>query len=98
MENVQGDNGYFLPGNRYGKYLISMLLLSKLEPQLEIQVRKIFLVTSAKLEKGLKYLAFYLKPNDYKVKCWNWIYEIIKGKLINWYHRLLSRGRHANLN
>jgi len=42
-------------------------------------------------DNGIKYLGLFLK-NDYRVKDWNWLYEIIEGRVTKWCYIWLSRG------
>ena len=43
------------------------------------------------LDMGVKYLDFFLKPNDYRCKDWYWLLSKIEKKLSCWSHRWLSR-------
>ena len=44
------------------------------------------------LDGGLKYLGFFLKPNDYLKKDWKWLLEKLDKRLKSWSHKWLSRG------
>ena len=44
------------------------------------------------LDDGLKYLGFFLKPNNYLKKDWTWLIEKLEKRLLSWSHRWLSRG------
>jgi hypothetical protein len=44
-----------------------------------------------KLEEGLKYLGFVLKPNDYRKEDWKWLLKKMEKRLLSWSHRWLSR-------
>jgi hypothetical protein len=39
----------------------------------------------------LKYLGFYLKPNDYRKEDWKWLLKKLDKRLNTWSHRWLSR-------
>ena len=43
------------------------------------------------INDGLKYLGYHIKPNDYKIKDWNWIIAKIERRINVWYNRWLSR-------
>ena len=43
------------------------------------------------LDDGLKYLGFFLKPNNYLKKDWVWLIEKLERRLNYWSHRWLSR-------
>lgn len=43
------------------------------------------------LEDSLKYLGFFLKPNNYRIKDWHWILAKIESKLKHWSYKWLSR-------
>ena len=39
----------------------------------------------------MKYLGFFLKPNDYRKRDWVWLLEKLEKRLKTWNHRWLSR-------
>jgi hypothetical protein len=41
---------------------------------------------------GLKYLWFYINPNDYKKRDWDWLVSKVEKRLIVWCNRWLSHG------
>ena len=43
------------------------------------------------LDGGLKYLGFYLKPNDYRKQDWYWLLEKMEKGLKIWSHKWLYR-------
>jgi hypothetical protein len=43
------------------------------------------------LDKGLKYLGFHLKPNNYRKGYWKWILDKLEKRLKGWSFRWLSR-------
>jgi hypothetical protein len=49
------------------------------------------------LEQGLKYLGFFLKPNQYKKCDWQWLIAKVEKKINTWCNRWLSRGGHLVL-
>jgi hypothetical protein len=44
------------------------------------------------LHGGLKYLGFFIKPNDYSKKDWDWLIAKIEKRLSVWCNQWLSRG------
>ena len=44
------------------------------------------------MEIGFKYLGFFLKPNNYRVKDWFWHIKKIEKRISNWNFRFLSLG------
>ena len=44
------------------------------------------------LEHGFRYLGFFLKPNDYKIRDWIWLLKRIETRIGNWGHHFLSIG------
>jgi len=51
-----------------------------LEVEKVVRLEDIFGISMTRLECGLKYLGFYLKPNDYEVSDWIWLlHKIEKG-------------------
>ena len=49
------------------------------------------------MERGLKYLGFYLKPNNYRVKDWLWLLKKIEKRISNWTYRFVSLGGRITL-
>ena len=39
------------------------------------------------VDEGVKYLGFFLKPNDYRKDDWYWLLEKIEKKLTSWSHK-----------
>ena len=46
---------------------------------------------SHNFDKGIKYLGFCLKPNDYKKADWRWLIGKLEKWILLWSHRWLSR-------
>lgn len=58
------------------------------------EVRRVSLVLNFEvksLEDSFKYLGFYLKPDNYRIKDWQWILVKLDSKLKHWSHKWLSR-------
>ena len=49
------------------------------------------------LDDGVRYLGFFLKPNDYRKTDWFWLLAKIEKKLTSWSHKWLSRAGHLVL-
>jgi len=43
------------------------------------------------IDDGMKYMGFYLKPNDYKKAGWRWLIGKLEKQILLWSHRWLSR-------
>jgi hypothetical protein len=56
------------------------------------RLEDIFGIPIVHLECGLKYLGFFLKPNDYKVSDWIWLLQKIEKRVGHWSFRWLSLG------
>lgn len=51
---------------------------------------------ACQLEKGFKYLGYFLKPNGYKTYYWSWLLTKFENRIHQWTYRLLSMGgRHT---
>jgi hypothetical protein len=50
----------------------SCFLTHNLDDALLKRIEKAFEIPSIKLDQGMKYLGFHLKPNDYRVNDWLW--------------------------
>ena len=61
----------------------SSLLYSRLDAVELITVQNIFTFTVTKLEFGLKYLGFYLKPCRYYSKNWDWLVVKVEKRIKN---------------
>ena len=65
---------------------------SKWEPdELEV-LHQLFSFDIRPLEHGFRYLGFFLKPNDYKIRDWCWLLKRIESRIGVWGHRFLSIG------
>ena len=70
----------------------SSLLHSGLVESELITIQNIFSFPVAKLEVGLKYLGFHLKPCRYLMKDWDWLVAKVEKRIKNWSFRWLSKG------
>jgi hypothetical protein len=49
------------------------------------------------LDDGLKYLGFFLRPNNYQIKDWWWLVRKFEARISHWAYRLLSVGGRLTL-
>ena len=52
---------------------------------------------SEHINKGFKYLGYYIKPLGYLVKDWHWILAKFENRIHHWTNRILSLGGHLVL-
>ena len=71
----------------FGKSTLTTHLLSEDEEQ---ELMTLFPFNIQRLDGGLKYLGFFLKPNDYRKQDWVWLLEKLKKWLKVWSHKWLS--------
>ena len=72
----------------FGKSTLSTHLLSEVERQ---EFLAFFPFSIGSMEEGMKYLGFYLKPNDYRKQEWVWLLDNMEKRLKQWSHKWLSR-------
>ena len=65
----------------------SIILHSGLDESELITIQNIFTFPVTKLENGLKYLGFHLKPCRYLIKDWDWLVAKAKKRIKNWSYR-----------
>ena len=70
----------------------SSFYYSRLDEAELISLQNIFSYTVLKINSGMKYLGFYLKPCRYLLKDWDWLIAKAEKRIKNWSHRWLSRG------
>lgn len=56
------------------------------------QLPELFPFEVLALDMGLKYLGYYLKPNNYLLEGWTWILKKVENIIGNWCNRWLSLG------
>ena len=56
------------------------------------ELKELFQYKVEQVESGFKYLVFFLKPNNYRVKDWNWLIKNIDKRISNWSYRFLTLG------
>jgi hypothetical protein len=62
----------------------SCFLAKNIDPSLEQRLQAAFNIHFITIDKGMKYLGFYLKPNNYKVADWKWMIQKVEKKIGNW--------------
>ena len=55
-------------------------------------LQDVFTFPLSKIEKGLKYLGFHLKPCRYLIKDWDWLIAKVEKRVTNWSYRWFSKG------
>lgn len=55
-------------------------------------LHEVFTFPLSKIENGLKYLGFNLKPCRYLIKDWDWLITKVEKRVKNWSFRWLSKG------
>jgi hypothetical protein len=70
----------------------SCLILNHCAEAEESSFANIFPSQRKPLSKGLKYLGFNLKPDNYRKEDWSWLIRKVEARIAIWVNRLLSRG------
>ena len=70
----------------------SSLFFSYLEETEVITLQNIFTFPVDRIQNGMKYLGFYLKPCRYLLKDWDWLIIKVEKRINNWSFRWLSKG------
>jgi len=70
----------------------SCFLAHNIDPILKQRIHETFNIPFICMDKGMKYLGFYLKPNNYRVADWNWLINKVEKRINNWIFRWLSLG------
>jgi hypothetical protein len=70
----------------------SCFLAQNIDPSLEQRMQEEFNIQFISIDKGMKYLGFYLKPNNYRVGDWNWMVQKVEKRIGNWSFHWLSLG------
>jgi hypothetical protein len=73
-------------------YQKSCFLYNCIEEELLKEIVVLFDIQSAHLDHGMKYLGFFLKPNDYRASDWLWLVQKIEKRIGNWVFHWLSLG------
>ena len=73
---------------KFGKSTVTTHLLNKDEEQ---ELLTLFPFNIERLEEGLKYLGFFLKPNNYRKQDRVWLLVKLEKRLKMWSHKWLSR-------
>lgn len=75
----------------------SQLILEGLNRQEKAHISSVFPFDMCNMETPFKYLGFWLKPNDYKKKDWNWLIVKIEARVTHWSYKWLSRAGRLTL-
>ena len=67
----------------------SFFLAKNIDPNLERRRQSAFNICFINIEEVMKYLGFYLKPNNYRVADWTWMVQKIEKRIGNWTLRWL---------
>jgi hypothetical protein len=67
-------------------------LAQNIDPSLEQRLKTTFNIQFISIDKGMKYLGFYLKPNNYRVADWKWMIQKVEKRIGNWSLCWLSLG------
>jgi hypothetical protein len=59
----------------------SLILCNELFPEVEAHILHQYSFHSKPLDNGLKYLGYHLKPNDYRVVEWMWLFRKIEARI-----------------
>ena len=75
----------------------SALSVSNLDESEVFTLQNIFAFYVNKIEFGMKYLGFHLKPCSYLLKDWDWLIAKVEKRIKNWSFRWLSKGDELTL-
>jgi hypothetical protein len=67
-------------------------LAQNIDPSMEQRMQATFNIQFISIDKGIKYLGFYLKPKNYRVADWNWMVQKVEKTIGNWSFYWLSLG------
>jgi hypothetical protein len=70
----------------------SAIYFPKIEEDIKLLLTDLFTFPSFELADRLKYLGFYLKPNNYGISYWKWLLKRIEKRINLWCNRWISRG------
>jgi hypothetical protein len=70
----------------------SCFLAQNIDSSLEKKLRSTFNIQIISIDEGMKYLGFYLKPNNYRVADWKWMIQKVEKRIGNWSFHWLSMG------
>jgi hypothetical protein len=68
----------------------SLMSFNNLIDDIKAQAKIIFPMKTCVLDQGVKYLGFFLKPNDYEYEDWTWLYNKVEAKFSMWCNTWLS--------
>jgi len=59
---------------------------------MEPSILELFPIVHRRLDEGIRYLGYHLKPNGYTKSDWNWLIGRVERKIGLWCYRYLSLG------
>jgi hypothetical protein len=75
----------------------SVFLVQNVDQTFKQSLTSVFNIKIENLDQGMKYLGFFLKPNNYRVNDWLWLLQKIEKRIGNWTFRWLSLGGRLTL-
>jgi hypothetical protein len=60
------------------------LLAQNIDHSLEKRLKVALNIQIVSIDQCMKYLVFYLKPNNYRVADWNWMIQKVEKRIGNW--------------
>jgi hypothetical protein len=70
----------------------SVMLCHDVSMEVEAWIHQLFAFKIEPIDGGLKYLGYFLKPNDYSVVDWMWLCKKLESRISCWRHHWLSIG------
>jgi len=68
-----------------------------LEDEMDLEIHTLFPIEHKRIDEGIKYLGFQLKPNGYNKSDWSWLIERVEKKIGMWCFRWLTLGGRLTL-
>ncbi len=73
--------------------LKSNFIIHQVDKDILDQILLLFPVEVQNIEKALKYLEYWLKPNNYRIQDWNWLITKLEKQIMHWCNRYLPLAR-----
>jgi hypothetical protein len=70
----------------------SCFLAQNKDSSLEQRMHATFNIQFVSIDEGMKYLGFYIKPNNYRVADWKWLIQKVEKRIGNWTFCWISLG------
>ena len=65
---------------------------SSMEDEMDLDILSLFPIDHQRLEEGIRYLGFLIKPNRLHKGDWTWLIEWVERRIGHWCYRCLSLG------